>query len=243
MLASDRRWFADLSSAKKLTLEQWCRGESGKSVMALEREMLAPLIENYRPMRCLELAGCDLIAGQKRKIRESVHVRFAASESALIENCTAGLVASPEKLPFPSEYFDLVVCSHGHELAAHAGSVVQELSRVLMPEGLVVFIGLNPHGFWRQQDFPGVEDWWRCRVLQADLLSLAKLVSLVEVYTDYKGFWQCDMPTSRWQIAAAQTLAHYLPQTSVLVKTIFRKRVLAKTGLAYHAEAAVSMMG
>jgi SAM-dependent methyltransferase len=236
-------WLVDLGGKNKLTLTQWCQSESGKAVMALEREMLAPIIDHYRPMRCLQLSGCDLVSGQGKKIRESVRVHFAASDIVSMPEAGVSVVASPDKLPFPSEYFDLVVCSHGHELAEHAGSVVQEISRVLMPEGLVVFTGLNPHGLWRQQDFPGVQDWWRCRLSQADLQALAKLVSLVEVYTEYKGFWQCAEPASRWQIAATQTLAHYLPQTSVVVKTVFRKRVLAKSGLVYHAEAALSMMG
>lgn len=223
----------------KGALVAWCQSDSGKRVMALEREMLSPIIDSYRPIRYLELSAYNLVSA---KIRHKVCVGFTESSFEQKQE-RKNVIADPSKLPFASGYFDLVVCSHGHELSAHAGTVVQELSRVVMPEGLVVFLGLNPHGLWRTQDFPGVDQWWRCKVSQGDLQSLAQLSSLVEVYTDYKGFWHCGPHTSRWQIAATRTLAHYLPQTSVLVKTVFRKRVLAKTGVVYHDEAALSMLG
>ena len=51
-------------------------------------------------------------------------------------------------LPFPSQSLDLVVLPHTLEVAADPHHTLREVERVLVPDGRVVIIGLNPASLW-----------------------------------------------------------------------------------------------
>jgi len=53
-----------------------------------------------------------------------------------------------EALPFRSASLDLVVMPHTLELAADPHQALAEAARVLMPEGRLVIVGLNPTSLW-----------------------------------------------------------------------------------------------
>jgi len=63
-------------------------------------------------------------------------------ESPVSVHCTA------DALPFPSASLDLVVLPHALEFAADAHLALAEAERVLMPEGRLVIVGLNPASLW-----------------------------------------------------------------------------------------------
>lgn len=53
-----------------------------------------------------------------------------------------------DALPFPSASLDLVVLPHALELARDAHETLREVERVLVPDGRVVIVGLNPASLW-----------------------------------------------------------------------------------------------
>lgn len=53
-----------------------------------------------------------------------------------------------DALPFPSQSLDLVVLPHALELAHDPHTALREVERVLVPEGRVVVVGLNPASLW-----------------------------------------------------------------------------------------------
>lgn len=53
-----------------------------------------------------------------------------------------------DALPFPAQSLDLVVLPHALELARDAHHTLNEVERVLVPEGRVVVIGFNPTSLW-----------------------------------------------------------------------------------------------
>lgn len=60
-------------------------------------------------------------------------------------------------LPFPANSLDLVVLPHTLERAADPHQTLREVERVLVPEGRVVILGLNPTSLW------GARQWFgRC---------------------------------------------------------------------------------
>lgn len=97
------------------------------------------------------------------------------------------LVPSFEELPFASQSLDLVVLPHVLELSRDPYAVLNEVDRVLRPEGRVLIAGLNPVSLWglrqslsrgRGEAFvPGVEsmialprlrDWLRLLSFELD---------------------------------------------------------------------------
>lgn len=67
---------------------------------------------------------------------------------------------APQRLPFASESFKLVVAQHILEQSDAADEVAEELARVLAPEGVALVFGFNPASLWRP---------WLSRRLPRDL--------------------------------------------------------------------------
>lgn len=60
----------------------------------------------------------------------------------------AALHCDFDALPFPNQSLDLVLLPHALELARDPHDTLREVERVLVPEGRVVIIGLNPASLW-----------------------------------------------------------------------------------------------
>jgi len=60
----------------------------------------------------------------------------------------ASLHCDFDALPFPNQSLDLVLLPHALELARDPHDTLREVERVLVPEGRVVIIGLNPASLW-----------------------------------------------------------------------------------------------
>lgn len=61
------------------------------------------------------------------------------------------LVCDFDALPFESSSLDLVVLPHTLELSRDPHHTLREVERVLVPEGRVIVLGLNPVGLWPLQ--------------------------------------------------------------------------------------------
>jgi len=58
------------------------------------------------------------------------------------------LRCQPEALPFAADSVDLLIVAHCLEYSSDPHAVLRELERVLVPEGRVVIIGIDPWTFW-----------------------------------------------------------------------------------------------
>ena len=162
----------------------------------------------------------------KQKI--NVSQRFT-KKTASVANCVIGDV---NRLPFMSGYFDLIVCCHEQEVNQPVGQMIAELSRVLMPGGVLLIIGFNPYGLWQQAQFLGVDAWRKHTVYPRSILALAEACSLVEVYTDYVGHIWIDRPADQsWSGIVSDTMARYTPELGILYKMVFKKQVAAAVGM------------
>lgn len=61
---------------------------------------------------------------------------------------TSALWCDFDALPFPSASLDLVVLPHSLELSGDPHRTLAEVERVLVPEGRVVIVGINPASLW-----------------------------------------------------------------------------------------------
>lgn len=66
-----------------------------------------------------------------------------------------GLRCDPEALPFDAKSLDLVVLPHTLELAADPYHALNEVDRVLRPEGRVIILGFNPASLWAVRQHAG----------------------------------------------------------------------------------------
>ena len=80
------------------------------------------------------------------------------------QNCVATVAAAGESLPFPDRSFDVVLCDNVVDHAESPTRIVGELSRILMPGGLLYFtvnvhhrvyaIAADVHSSWRALGLP-----------------------------------------------------------------------------------------
>lgn len=63
--------------------------------------------------------------------------------------CAGDASCEPDRLPFASESFKLVIAQHVFEQVASPDAVAGELARVLAPEGIALVFGFNPVSLWR----------------------------------------------------------------------------------------------
>ena len=64
------------------------------------------------------------------------------------ETATADLHIDPCALPFADDSLDLVVLPHALELSPDPHATLREVARVLVPEGRLLVLGLNPNSLW-----------------------------------------------------------------------------------------------
>ena len=212
--------------AKQRALFKWYESPVGQQVAALERQVLQPVVDSFRPYRTLELADVPLVDSINVKESFCVGVNIAQSNPKK----TKCVVGDFNCLPFASESFDLVVCSHLFETTPYAGGLIAEIARVLAPEGLLIMTGFNPRGLWRKSDYFSSFSWWSHPHSPGELVALSNLCALDEMYVDYCGYLGClRQPSGSVSSHISEALGKLLPASSVLYKVVLRKRVSAKT--------------
>jgi SAM-dependent methyltransferase len=73
----------------------------------------------------------------------------------------ASLYAEVDVLPFAADSVDLVLLFHTLEFAAEPHRVLREVERVLIPEGHLIIVSINPLSFWGMRKLLG---FWRAQV-------------------------------------------------------------------------------
>jgi SAM-dependent methyltransferase len=118
----------------------------------------AGLVTGEIALRVRMVVGVDVdIESLAYAVGHSGHARFVA--------------ASAEQLPFGDERFDAVVCNHVYEHVRDAARLMQEIHRVLRPDGACYFAGghtlqvIEPHyrlPFLSWLPRPMASAWLRC---------------------------------------------------------------------------------
>jgi SAM-dependent methyltransferase len=144
-----------------IELAQWLHSPPGRYLLAWEQAQVDRTVSDLFGFHALQLGLGPLDALRANRMPH----RWLASDSLLpsprieLPPADAALSTLPsgdaialhcefDALPFPSQSLDLVVLPHALEMARDPHDTLREVERVLLPEGRVVIIGLNPTSLW-----------------------------------------------------------------------------------------------
>lgn len=119
-------------------LINWYQTPSGKEYAKLEHEQLAQQLTKLPGNHLLQLGSCNAnwLSASRIMYKCILDPTLAASPS---------VVAAYDELPFPHEFFDIVILPHVLELSANYPNVLREAARVTAGEGRLVILGFNPY--------------------------------------------------------------------------------------------------
>jgi SAM-dependent methyltransferase len=139
-------------------LAQWLKTPPGRYLLAWEQAMLDQVVVDLFGFHAVQLGlpEIDCLQANRMPHRWLVLDKAQPSESGAASEVpgrpktlrAASLLCDFDALPFDSQSLDLVVLPHTLELARDPHLALREVERVLVPEGRVVIVGLNPGSLW-----------------------------------------------------------------------------------------------
>lgn len=130
-----------LIETQRRFLDSWYATARGKIFAAKLQEALKPWLEGIFGYHAVQLgqfpASVSLLDASR--INHQVVADYPAAGQ---------LHCQPEALPFAADSVDLVIVAHCLEYSSDPHAVLRELERVLVPEGRVVIIGIDPWTLW-----------------------------------------------------------------------------------------------
>ncbi|AKJ28947.1 methyltransferase type 11 [Caldimonas brevitalea] len=150
-------------------MDEWLLTPAGRYLLAWEQQQLDRTVGDLFGFHAVQLGLPQLDGlGQNRMPHRWTAVdRLSLGDPATIqapcgppEGAPARVAGQPapralvtdfDALPFETQSLDLVVLPHTLELARDPHQTLREVDRVLVPEGKLVAIGLNPASLWGAQ--------------------------------------------------------------------------------------------
>jgi SAM-dependent methyltransferase len=123
-------------------LSDWLTTPAGQYLLSWEQKRCDELTSDWFGYHALQLGLPRLQALRQNRMP---HRWLALPPS---ENGHADLRMDPCALPFAEDSLDLVVLPHSLELSPDPHATLREVARVLVPEGRVLILGLNPNSLW-----------------------------------------------------------------------------------------------
>jgi SAM-dependent methyltransferase len=144
-----------------IELGHWLRTPPGGYLLGWEQACLDGLVSDVFGYHALQLGLAELDALRANRMphrwvaTDTQHqpepIELPSGEDGISRLSLDGQVALHcdfDALPFASDSLDLVVLPHTLELARDPHLTLSEVERVLVPEGRVVIVGLNPASLW-----------------------------------------------------------------------------------------------
>ena len=130
------------SQAQMMCLRDWFWYDSrGQVLLQQETEVIKRSLTRIAPndFRLMQVGPVDLFSDMQLSHVFQLHV-------SLIPPCE--VIASLEQLPLSKESIDVLLCHHSLEGVGNKDLALQDISRVLRPEGYVTFCLFNPKVWW-----------------------------------------------------------------------------------------------
>lgn len=126
-------------------LERWYEQPLGVAFAKMQRAEMAMLLPELKGQRLLQL-GFDL--GMQIESMISIPYYISLASDAALRQSEFFVVGAYDALPFLSDSMDVVLLNHVLESYTELELVLEEVARVLVPEGQVVIMGLNACSLW-----------------------------------------------------------------------------------------------
>lgn len=133
-----------MADHKMTSLVEWQQTANGKRLLAFEQAHLQKYIAIHHADRLLQISGKPLI-----EIKDVNHYVI------LEEHTESQMVAAPTvkaninlKLPFRNESFHTIVSCHAHERVNSLPAFLEEVERILLPEGNLIIYGISFTSIW-----------------------------------------------------------------------------------------------
>ncbi len=128
----------------ELELGQWFDTALGKSVLAIEKQILSHILPTRFGYHVL-FNG----VGPAVELLESSPIRHKVCVSPTFNKQAVSLLcASTTALPLENNSVDLIVLHHSLDYEQNPHGVLREMSRILIPGGSLVLVGFNPWSLW-----------------------------------------------------------------------------------------------
>lgn len=121
-------------------LRRWFRSSPGASIAAIEAQLLGTLMPDLFGYHLVQL-GCHagMSLTETSRISHRVHIELGGDDTT-----AAGLLCHENALPLAANAIDVVLLPHVLEFVDDPRRVLREVERILIGEGHVVLLGLNP---------------------------------------------------------------------------------------------------
>lgn len=145
----------------------WLQTPPGRYLLAWEQARIDAHVADVFGFHALQLGlpEIDALRANRMPHRWLASTGLAGAEQAAppppegVETEARGqriaLCCEFDALPFATQSLDLVVLPHTLEFARDPHHTLREVERVLMPEGRVIVIGLNPASLWGARQWSG----------------------------------------------------------------------------------------
>jgi SAM-dependent methyltransferase len=124
------------------SLSAWLQTPAGTYLLNWEQQLADALTADWFGYHALQLGLPQLQALRHNRMPQ----RWLALP--LHEPGQGDLRVDPCALPFAEDSLDLVVLPHALELSPDPHATLREVARVLVPEGRLLVLGLNPNSLW-----------------------------------------------------------------------------------------------
>jgi SAM-dependent methyltransferase len=137
-------------NTKSLTMRQkfssWFNSPLGRTVFATELEQLQDILPDLFGYHILQYgysAETDYLASSRIVNKTTLFL-----DDAELNKDLNAVQASAEELPIAADSIDVIVLPHILEYSKDAHKLLREMERVLIGDGHVVIIGINPISLW-----------------------------------------------------------------------------------------------
>lgn len=129
---------------------RWLDLPTGQQLLALEQAWLDAAVGDCFGYQAIQVGPSSLDALRKNRMGHRTRLCFKAPQQDRLESDQdqSMVVGQADAWPFASESVDLVVLVHGLEVVEDPHGLLREAERVLIPEGRLVLVGLNPMSLW-----------------------------------------------------------------------------------------------
>ncbi len=129
-----------MTGVRQKNLRQWYDSPRGRVFARKLEEALAPWLQGIFGYHAVQLGMCNAFS-------LLAHSRINHRIVADYPDC-GDVICRPEALPFEADSIDLLIAAHFLEVSDDPHRLLREAERVLVPEGHLLIIGIDPWTLW-----------------------------------------------------------------------------------------------